>query len=319
MDIEYFCINLKCRKDRRKYATKVFKQLGLLDKIQWFFTEKSLYGGKIGCFESHIACFEKSTRDIVVIFEDDISINKKLKINWNDIEKTVIKQMKKKDLFFIGCLVYPIEKSYYQKKNKIIHNASFMTTTCYAISRRCITKLLPLLKFIIKNKELRISPFVHIDACLNCLVPAKCKSGFICPKLSQRDLTDTNNKWFPDVPPAFKMLGANIILDNMEYWSRKYMARIFRHQKISNIAVCCQNEWICLNELIMRYFVLTDNKFYGRGKGIKFDNIIVARTKLKNRLFKTMRKNYHHGIYNPLRYIRNMTEVLEKEHMWKNL
>ena len=81
MNIEYFCINLKCRKDRKKNATKVFKRLGLIDKIQWLFADASPHGGKIGCFESHMACFKKSTKDIVVIFEDDVSVNKNTKIN----------------------------------------------------------------------------------------------------------------------------------------------------------------------------------------------------------------------------------------------
>lgn len=73
MLIDFYCINLRTRPDRR---TKIQQQFDLLNiKPKWWTVEKHPEGGIIGCFESHTNIWKHAltqNADWICVFEDDV-------------------------------------------------------------------------------------------------------------------------------------------------------------------------------------------------------------------------------------------------------
>lgn len=192
--VDIYCINLNSRKDRKRRVSAMFKKLGIIDLVKWLHVDKSPEGGRIGCFESHIKCLSASTADIVIVFEDDAIIGQD--ISWDSLKNIILNKLKVHQFFSIGCIIYPLQRGYDRMKLKVKSDISYTTTTCYAMTQKCIEKTLPLLNKIITDKTLRNCAMVHIDACLNCIIPNKDKVGFIRPVIVQYDMLDTDNSWF---------------------------------------------------------------------------------------------------------------------------
>jgi len=71
--IDFVCISLDTRKDRRRKVKQVFKRIGILDRITWWIVSKNPYGGVYGCFESHLMIWKKfGSRPYLCVFEDDL-------------------------------------------------------------------------------------------------------------------------------------------------------------------------------------------------------------------------------------------------------
>jgi hypothetical protein len=69
------CINLIERGDRHKFMIRQLKQVGLADRVYWHRPHKHAEGGRVGCFESHLALFTAavdSGASFAVICEDDV-------------------------------------------------------------------------------------------------------------------------------------------------------------------------------------------------------------------------------------------------------
>lgn len=80
LKFKMYCINLYEREDRYKYMKNQFKKHKL--KVKFIRNYKHKFGGKIGCFESHIQCIKDAKEnnvDICLIFKDDVELVKNCK------------------------------------------------------------------------------------------------------------------------------------------------------------------------------------------------------------------------------------------------
>lgn len=69
------CINLLERNDRYEMMTEEFKSIGIAERVHWHRPHKHKDGGRIGCFESHLAVFQaalKADAPFAVVIEDDV-------------------------------------------------------------------------------------------------------------------------------------------------------------------------------------------------------------------------------------------------------
>lgn len=235
--IDIYCINLISRKDRKDRVSAMFKKLGIMDSVQWLHVEKSPEGGRVGCFESHVKCLSASTADIVIVFEDDAVIGQG--VSWDSLKNIILNKLKIYNFFSIGCIIYPLQIGYDRMKLKVKSDVSCITTTCYAITQKCIKRTLPLLKKIIKNKTLRNCTIMHIDACLNCIIPNKDKVGFIRPVIIQYDMLDTDNSWFSN--SQTNSIWMKKVPSFMETSSRYMVNKIFKNMPISKYEVYISN------------------------------------------------------------------------------
>lgn len=75
--IPVYCINMKCRPDRRVHIEEQFRIMGLdPDRVIFPMIEKHPMGGIYGCFDSHMKVWSDfmerfPDEDLVLIFEDD--------------------------------------------------------------------------------------------------------------------------------------------------------------------------------------------------------------------------------------------------------
>ena len=79
-NVKVVCINLKCRKDKKKYMKKQLKRRKLDFK---FFNAKKHENPKRGCLESHLTVMEDAIKEgykSVLIFEDDVKFKRSLSI-----------------------------------------------------------------------------------------------------------------------------------------------------------------------------------------------------------------------------------------------
>lgn len=76
-DFDFVCINLVDRKDRRRESERLFRKLGILDRIHWWTVDKHPQGGLYGCFESHwwIWNSDEFNSPYLCIFEDDLNLD----------------------------------------------------------------------------------------------------------------------------------------------------------------------------------------------------------------------------------------------------
>ena len=75
--IDFVCISLDFRADRRAQIKDMFEQLGISDRINWWIVSKHPQGGIYGCFESHYSVWNcpQFKRPYLCVFEDDLGIN----------------------------------------------------------------------------------------------------------------------------------------------------------------------------------------------------------------------------------------------------
>lgn len=216
----------------------MFRIFGILDRVKWLIVEKSKYGSRIGCFKSHLQCLRKSSKDIVIVFEDDTTISNN-SITWDLILHDVKEYLKIYDFFGIGCIMLPLTKKYNKPmfNTRIVEKKDFNTLTCYAMTQECIQKVCPRLKKIIRNKKLRSHPQIHIDMCLNVLIPQVKKCGYECPQMVQNDIFETDNIWMPTI--------SNKLVSNcrekIEHVLRKYVDNVFTMKDISTTQMNLMN------------------------------------------------------------------------------
>jgi GR25 family glycosyltransferase involved in LPS biosynthesis len=76
-DIDFVCISLIKREDRREKVASTFDKLGITDKINWWLVDKHPTSGVNGCFESHYSVIvsDEFCKPYLCVFEDDILID----------------------------------------------------------------------------------------------------------------------------------------------------------------------------------------------------------------------------------------------------
>jgi GR25 family glycosyltransferase involved in LPS biosynthesis len=75
--VDFVCISLVNRNDRRERVTNIFHQLGIAERINWWLVNKHPRSGILGCFESHVSVWSSSEfkRPYLCIFEDDVMVS----------------------------------------------------------------------------------------------------------------------------------------------------------------------------------------------------------------------------------------------------
>lgn len=69
------CINLLERDDRYEMISQEFDRIGVADRVHWHRPHKHPEGGRVGCFESHLAVFQAALDrgvPFAVVIEDDV-------------------------------------------------------------------------------------------------------------------------------------------------------------------------------------------------------------------------------------------------------
>jgi GR25 family glycosyltransferase involved in LPS biosynthesis len=77
--VDFVCISLVHRNDRRERVMLTFDQLGITDRINWWLVNRHPNSGLLGCFESHVSVWSSNQfkRPYLCIFEDDVLIDQK--------------------------------------------------------------------------------------------------------------------------------------------------------------------------------------------------------------------------------------------------
>jgi hypothetical protein len=72
-NVKCYCISLNENQEQRLWLLKHFEELGL--NVEFYIVERSVLGGRHGCFESHIAALKMglaSRRPYIWVMEDDV-------------------------------------------------------------------------------------------------------------------------------------------------------------------------------------------------------------------------------------------------------
>ena len=155
MPYDYFddivCINLETRKDRREYASKLFKQHEI--PCRFVTVKKHPKGGIYGCFESHIQVISEAYnegRNNVLVFEDDLLLTDSY--TRENVENAIqfMKSRDDWDIFYFGHILMNFDNLYFNTKplqhfpNIIQYNP--FTTHALVYSRRAMEKILDTFK-----------------------------------------------------------------------------------------------------------------------------------------------------------------------------
>ena len=124
------CITLRDRPDRRRFAERVHRRLGISDRVEFFVADRHELGGKVGCFDSHVrvvsGCLLDPRCRSVLVFEDDA-----VPTPGYDAEKLgdalewAFKHVDAWDVFFVGHV--PVGKSFLESSRpfaSLVNDAS---------------------------------------------------------------------------------------------------------------------------------------------------------------------------------------------------
>lgn len=178
---DIWCINLRHRTDRREKMEKLFKNIGILDQVQFYTADLHPDGGRVGCFESHYNCITNGTRPYIIIFEDDAELNVE-DLNWDKVLKDIEEYLEEYNHFSIGCV--PVnEYKIIRKERPEIVKSGFTTTLCYALKRDTV-------EYISSKLQSHMHSY-HIDY-LYWEILNQC--GYIKPIFKQ-SCEDSDNPW----------------------------------------------------------------------------------------------------------------------------
>jgi len=134
---EIWCINLKYRTDRYEHAIQQFKNINILDKVNFYHPEKSNH--KItqkGCWDSHKYCMKKAldNNKNILIFEDDVLFDNNIIKQYENIKKFYKKD--NWDILRLGYIAFQ-----YDKQIEInLWEGKFIACHAYFISNEYINK-----------------------------------------------------------------------------------------------------------------------------------------------------------------------------------
>lgn len=176
-NFDFVCINLAQRKDRKDMVMEVFKELNILDQINWWIVDKHPAGGMYGCFESHwsVLTCPDFTKKYICVFEDDLILlnpdkfNKTLKwVNQNMPEKADILNLEPNSGFLDKRL------------SKNIWTGFFFHAGAYIVARSSLKKI-----------TRKIRPLFGMD--FDTALYANCKMAGVYPQIFQQRGTDSDN------------------------------------------------------------------------------------------------------------------------------
>jgi len=135
-----YCINLKEREDKYKYARETFERLDI--PVEFYRVDKHKSDGAQGCFESHINLIKKawdSGCENVLIFEDDIYPNQ---ITFEKLKEVVgFIRNEDWDIFYLGICPFffsiPVKKQNYKNIYRLKSNC----THAYIMNREYMGKV----------------------------------------------------------------------------------------------------------------------------------------------------------------------------------
>jgi len=181
------CINLIERDDRFKFMNSEFKRVGLQDRVSWHRANKHPQGGRIGCFESHLAVFQAALDKgaaFAVVCEDDLRFAK----TWEDSIKQLVALVDSGiawdyvSLMNSGGEVVLTRPGDQEVLPTGIRRGAFYFTRCYAVSRSAMQRAVA--QGITK---------AHVDVAL---AVANWGNGFIVRPAAVLDVpSESDNDW----------------------------------------------------------------------------------------------------------------------------
>ena len=168
MNYPVYCINLKERKDRKKYIEKEFNKIDIqpndLIFLNFFLHEK---GGLYGCYDSQMKVWNDfyinhSDKEMCIVFEDDIEVNENSKLYLKKAIQFTQKNNDEVDILFLHNYFIEYSDNNNKINNKYFINAYGYLTHAYIITRRYIKSILE------KNHNKLPKPNgIHIDMNIN--------------------------------------------------------------------------------------------------------------------------------------------------------
>lgn len=139
--MDFVCISLDFRKDRRDRIKPFFSRLGILDQVNWWIVQKHPSGGIYGCFESHYSVWnnQEFTKPYLCVFEDDIT-----EINETSRERFthLLANIKETDLYGYDFINLEPKLGYITRKvTDNIFEGYFLDLGCYLIKRAAIPRI----------------------------------------------------------------------------------------------------------------------------------------------------------------------------------
>eukprot|EP00929_Paragymnodinium_shiwhaense_P070476 TRINITY_DN35687_c0_g1_i1.p1 TRINITY_DN35687_c0_g1~~TRINITY_DN35687_c0_g1_i1.p1 ORF type:complete len:290 (+),score=50.84 TRINITY_DN35687_c0_g1_i1:87-872(+) len=140
------CINLIERDDRFKHMKSEFARVGLKDRVHWHRPRKHPEGGRVGCFESHLALFKAALdqgANFAVVCEDDLQFSSK----WREsIERVLALIDSGVKWNYISMMNSGGEVLLHRPGDenlpKDVRRGGFYFTRCYAISKPAMERAL---------------------------------------------------------------------------------------------------------------------------------------------------------------------------------
>lgn len=196
--VDFVCISLDFRADRRAQIKTMFEQLGILDRMNWWTVGKHPKGGIYGCFESHYSIWQSSEfrRPYLWVFEDDIGLSA-LQSNVKDRFHLLLEYVQttsSKDFELINLEPGPGFKNrsiHSEYKLGTIHQGFFFHTGCYIVRRESLPRI---------SKNIRSWYGMDIDTSLyqNCRM-----AGLLPPMFEQVDQESNNDGGWRDIFSRF--------------------------------------------------------------------------------------------------------------------
>jgi len=137
------CINLLERNDRFEMISEEFKNIGIAGRVHWHRPNKHKDGGRVGCFESHLAVFQAALDKGVpfaVVIEDDVRFAKTWRRSFDTLLALVDSGVpwRHASLQNSGGEVSLAKPDDEGKLPPGIFRGAFYFTRCYAITREAM-------------------------------------------------------------------------------------------------------------------------------------------------------------------------------------
>lgn len=139
-----YCISLDKRIDRREQAKKQFREIGILDRVEFVIAAKHPTNPEEGIYQSHMKCLNKgieSGGQHILVFEDDVFFEKvdphALRRACNYLENATTWNG-----LFLGCMIDGSSRTEEKSLHKITHRT---LAHAYALNR-------PFAKLLVQEK-----------------------------------------------------------------------------------------------------------------------------------------------------------------------
>jgi GR25 family glycosyltransferase involved in LPS biosynthesis len=251
---EYFddivCINLDISKERRQYASVMFKKLNI--PARFFTAHKHPKGGRYGCFDSHIQIIRhayNSGYNNVLVFEDDFMPTPAYSTKLVKQSIDFMKSNTDWDIFYYGYGSVKIDN----KTNKISHileaklyvdnivqfNPYSTHSICY--SRRAMKKILENYEKYIHHLHIDVLIGSYLDLKNYCIVPMLFDQIYADDyNVEPSNISETFNRKI--LYPIFGFSKLNYVISCMKHYYNIFYGdfkNLIYSQNIFFIILCC--------------------------------------------------------------------------------